>query len=88
VNSGASAADASQVVIYLYYKNHPPPHIHAVWAVARRSSRSCTGEMMEGPRPWVARLVAGWVPEHPDELAIGWEKATRGEEPSTIEPLQ
>jgi hypothetical protein len=45
--------------------------------------------VIEGSLPRRAsRLVAEWVGEHAGELAACWEKATHGEEPGRIEPLQ
>lgn len=76
------------IAIYLYYEDHPPPHVHARYAEYRAKISITTGEVLEGSLPRrAARLVAEWVGEHPEELATCWELAFRGEEPGTIEPL-
>ncbi|MDP9404202.1 MAG: DUF4160 domain-containing protein [Actinomycetota bacterium] len=77
------------IAIYLYYEDHPPPHIHARYGGDEAKVDITTGEIIEGSLPRRAsRLVAEWVAEHADELAACWAKATSGEEPGTIEPLQ
>ena len=76
------------IAIYLYYEDHPPPHIHARYGGDQAKVSITTREMIEGSLPKrAARLVAEWVGEHADELSACWERATHGEEPGTIEPL-
>ena len=77
------------IAIYLYYKEHPPPHIHAIYGEHEAKVSITTGAVTEGTLPGrAARLVAEWVTEHADELAECWEKAAQGEPPGTIEPLR
>jgi len=77
------------IAIYLYYEDHPPPHVHARYGEYRAKVSTVNGEVMDGSLPRRARrLVAEWVTEHPNELAACWEKATHGEEPGNIEPLR
>jgi len=76
------------IAIYLYYEDHPPPHVHARYAEHRAKVSILTGEVIEGTLPRrAARLVAEWVSDHPAELSVCWEKATHGQQPGTIEPL-
>jgi hypothetical protein len=64
-------------------------HIHARYGGDEAKVDIATGEIIKGSlRRRAARLVAEWVAEHADELAACWEKATSGEEPGTIDPLQ
>ena len=77
------------IAIYLYYEDHPPPHIHARYGGSEAKVSIATGDVIEGSLPRRAsRLVAEWVSEHNDELAACWDRAGRGEEPGSIEPLQ
>lgn len=77
------------IAIYLYYEDHPPPHIHARYGEHQAKVDITTGAIIEGFLPRrAARLVANWVAEHAAELAACWEKATSGEEPGTIDPPQ
>lgn len=77
------------IAIYLYYEDHPPPHIHARYGGHEAKVSIGSGEVIEGSLPRRAsRLVAEWINEHTEDPAACWEKATHGEEPGTIEPLQ
>lgn len=77
------------IAIYLYYEDHPPPHIHARYGEHEAKVDITTGEIIEGSLPRrAARLVAEWVAEHATEVTACWERATSGEEPGTIEPLK
>lgn len=77
------------IAICLYFEDHAPPHVHARYAGSEaRVSVTTSGEVLEGSLLCrAARLVAEWVGEHSEELAECWEKAVRGEQPGTIEPL-
>ena len=76
------------IAIYLYYEDHPPPHIHARYGEHQAKVSIVSGEIIDGSLPRrAARLVGEWVSEHTDELGVCWEKATHGSEPGTIEPL-
>jgi hypothetical protein len=77
------------IAVYLYYEDHPPPHVHARYGEHEAKVDIATGKIIDGSLPRrAARLVAEWVNEHSSELAACWERATNGEEPGTIEPLQ
>lgn len=76
------------ISIYLYYEDHPPPHVHARYADHEAKVSIRDGEILEGSLPRRAeRLVAEWVSLHLDELAASWESATQGQEPDKIDPL-
>jgi hypothetical protein len=76
------------IAVYLYFEDHEPPHVHARYAGSEARVSIVSGEVIEGSLPRRAsRLVAEWVNEHSDERAVCWEKAVRGEQPGTIEPL-
>ena len=77
------------IAIYLYYEDHPPPHIHARYGEHQVKVAIASGEVIDGVLPRrAARLVSEWVSEHVDELKDCWERATHGEEPGTIAPLR
>jgi len=70
------------IAIYLYYEDHPPPHIHARYGEHEAKVDIVTGEVIEGSLPRrAARLVAEWVTEHRDELAACWEKPPAARSP-------
>jgi Domain of unknown function (DUF4160) len=77
------------IAIYLYYEDHPPPHLHARYGDHEAKVSIVSGQAIDGSLPRrAARLVAEWVNEHSDDLAACWDKASHGIEPGSIEPLQ
>ncbi|MGM9709085.1 MAG: DUF4160 domain-containing protein [Prevotella sp.] len=75
------------IVIYLYWMDHNPPHIHVMY-----SGYECTISIMEriieGKIP--AKVIAKvnqWIDIHQDEILKQWAKASRGESIEKIEPL-
>lgn len=76
------------IAIYLYYEDHPPPHMHARYGEHQAKISLSTGKVIEGFLPRrAARLVEVWVSQHQAELEEAWTRAMRGETPGTIEPL-
>lgn len=52
------------IAIYLYYEDHPPPHIHARYGEHQAKVSIVTGEIFDGSLPRrAAKLVAEWVSE-------------------------
>jgi hypothetical protein len=76
------------IVIYMYIRDHGPPHVHA-WAAEHRAVIDIsTGVITVGSlTPRQAGLVRGWVELHRQELAEAWQRATVGDPPGTIDPL-
>jgi hypothetical protein len=76
------------IVIYMYIRDHGPPHIHA-WAgedravVDIRSGTISAGNL----KPRQAALVRNWAELHRGELLAAWDRSSAGETPGTIEPL-
>lgn len=77
------------IAIYLYYEDHPPPHVHARYGEHKAKVSIVDGKVLDGSLPRrPRRLVAQWVSQHEAALAACWEKAIHGQEPGTIEPLK
>jgi hypothetical protein len=76
------------ILIRMYYDDHNPPHIHAIYGDCE-SSFDLDGNVIDGELPRKQRrLVTAWIEIHRDELAANWELA-RNEEPFfKIEPLK
>lgn len=76
------------IVIYMYIRDHGPPHLHA-WAADQRAVVAIrTGSVTLGElKTRQAALVRDWVELHREELLEAWERASRGDPPGTIEPL-
>jgi hypothetical protein len=75
------------IVIFMNYRDHPPPHFHA-----RYSDQEVTIEIESGQVNGVMsrralRLIFEWMDLHEEELAANWELA-RDEQPlQEIAPL-
>ena len=76
------------VVIYMYWRDHDPPHFHAEYGEHQALILVADGRIYAGSLPRRAlRLVREWRRLHVDELERAWEAALRREDPGTIEPL-
>jgi hypothetical protein len=76
------------IVIYFYFKDHNPPHFHAVYAEfkAEISINYLTVEEGYLP-PRVLGLVIEWAQSHKEELLENWEITKTGGEFKQIPPL-
>lgn len=62
------------IVMYLKYKEHNPPHIHAITQDFDAPFLIATGELMEGYFPPKAKsLVAEFIHKYQKELEEMWE---------------
>ncbi len=77
------------IMIRMFYRDHNPPHFHAVYAEYRASFEIKTGKVIEGEMPKTAtKLINQWRELHIDELLRNWEKAREEQVPDKIEPLE
>jgi hypothetical protein len=78
------------IVIYMFVKDHNPPHFHAKYGEFKGIFSIQTGELLEGELPRRAiRLIEDWTELHRDELMKNWESAqSDSPEFEKIEPLQ
>ena len=57
------------IAIYMYYRDHAPPHFHALYGEFEATVSIETGDLLEGRLPRRARsLVSEWVMSHRDEF--------------------
>lgn len=76
------------IVIAMYYRDHHPPHFHAIYAEYEAQIVIETLEPLAGDLPARAlRLVRDWADMHRDELEANWARAEAHEPLDTIEPL-
>jgi hypothetical protein len=76
------------IVITMYYRDHHPPHFHAIYAEHEAQIVIETLEPLAGELPARAlRLVQEWGRLHRAELEANWAKAEAREPLDTIEPL-
>ena len=76
------------IVITMYYRDHNPPHFHAVYGEYQAQIVISTLELLSGELPARAsRLVREWADLHRIELEANWGKARARESLDTIAPL-
>lgn len=77
------------IAVYMYYRDHPPPHFHAIYGEHEAIIDIATAELAEGKLPRRAlSLVKEWANVHRDELAHNWDLARIGQPLDAIAPLE
>ncbi len=78
------------IIIYMFAKDHNPPHFHAKYGEFMALIEIKTGELLAGGLPRRAlRLVQDWAELHRSELLLNWEKGqSDSPEFAKIEPLK
>ena len=70
------------------FRDHPPPHFHAIYGEHEAFIAIETGEVIEGELPrTAARLVKEWTRARQDQLCENWHRARAGEQPERIAGL-
>lgn len=73
------------IAIYMYWKDHAPPHFHAIYGEHEALVRIGDGSVLAGELPRTAlRLVEEWAELRRPELEENWERA---QAPSTLHPI-
>lgn len=77
------------ISIYLYPREHPPAHFHAIYGDDEAVFDIATLRVLEGALSNRTRaLVLEWAALHRDELFIAWERLRAGQNPGKIAPLE
>ncbi len=77
------------IAIYMYYRDHAPPHFHAIYGEYEATVAIQTADVLEGRLPRRARtLVSEWAAAHRGELEHSWELARDSRPLPTIEGLE
>jgi hypothetical protein len=64
------------IVVQMYWRDHPPAHIHAYYQGFEALFAIEDGELIGGRVPAAAtRLIRAWIEERRDELLANWERA-------------
>lgn len=76
------------VIIRMFYRDHNPPHFHAVYAQYEALIDIEKNEIFSGYLPpRVLGIVTEWTAIHQKELMDNWERARNQESLLSIEPL-
>jgi Domain of unknown function (DUF4160) len=77
------------IAIYMYYRDHAPPHFHAIYGECEAVVDIARVSVVEG---WLPRralsLVLEWAAAHRGELQTNWELARAGQPLIPIGPLE
>ena len=77
------------ISIHMYWRDHGPPHFHAVYGEAEAAVSIDDLSILHGARsPRVLGLVIEWATLHQEEFADLWKRAQKLEPPGRIDPLQ
>jgi hypothetical protein len=77
------------IAVYMYYRDHAPPHFHAIYGDSEAEIEIANGTTMAGKLPRRARnLVEEWAEIHRDALRINWDRARAGQPLDPVEPLE
>jgi hypothetical protein len=73
----------------MYYRDHPPPHFHAIYGEFEATVGIATGTLIDGEIPPRAMtLVREWTKLHRNELDENWQLARTGQALRQLDPLQ
>jgi Domain of unknown function (DUF4160) len=76
------------IAIYIYYRDHAPPHFHAIYGEHEATFQIATGTILAGSLPRRARaLVEEWLIAHHTELQQDWDLAIASQPLLPIPPL-
>ncbi len=76
------------IVIQMFWRDHSPPHFHALYAEYEAQIDIRTLETLEGRLPNRAlALVLEWAALHRDELMEDWRLCENMQRPKRIRPL-
>ena len=77
------------ILIQMYWRDHEPPHFHAVYAGSTAIIDIETLEVIRGGMPPRAlALIREWAKTHENELKEDWTLCRQNQQPRQIEPLQ
>jgi hypothetical protein len=77
------------ITIYMYYRDHAPPHFHAIYGQFEATIGTDPIRILEGKLPRRAQsLVLEWAALYQQELRENWERARNHEPLRAIPPLE
>ncbi|HVX72913.1 MAG TPA: DUF4160 domain-containing protein [Devosia sp.] len=73
------------IVIFMYFFDHNPPHLHARHGRAKAVFRLADGKVLRGELPRLGTaMIQNWMVAHRAELEENWRLASSGEMPEKI----
>lgn len=76
------------IAIYMYYRDHAPPHFHAIYGEHDAAIEIATGTVIAGQLPRRAlALVNDWLSLHRPALQHDWDLAAANQPLLPVPPL-
>lgn len=76
------------IAVYIYYRDHNPPHFHAIYGESEAIVEIRTGDILEGRLPRrAAKLVSEWCEIRREALLADWALAEAQQPLLPIQPL-
>ena len=77
------------IIIRMFYREHPPPHFHALYQ-GQKGVFDFEGNMLKGNirSKTAKRLIQEWSSLHTKELQENWENLQQGKALNKIAPLE
>jgi len=76
------------ISIYVYYRDHAPPHVHARYSGQKVTLDVRSGSIVAGElAPRALRLVREWLALNEVRVVASWDEARRGLRPTPVPPL-
>ena len=77
------------IVVRIYFADHAPPHVHAIYGGAEAQVAIDLPRIIMGSLPRRASaMVLEWVSLRRGELLTAWNVAQAGQYPGRIDPLE
>jgi Domain of unknown function (DUF4160) len=77
------------IVIRMYFADHAPPHLHAIYGSSEAVIALADGALLRGSLPPRAlAMVREWTRVRRGDLLAAWDRCRRHADPGKIEPLE
>ena len=76
------------ILIYMYWKDHAPPHFHAKYGDDEVVVEIKTGDVSGNMSKRAFRMIQEWRELHKEELLKDWELAEQKKALFAIDPLE
>jgi hypothetical protein len=77
------------ISIYIHFRDHQPPHFHAIYGEYEAMISIEDGTLLEGKMPERAmKLIREWASDHQSELLSDWNDIINKRPFNKIEPLK
>lgn len=75
------------IIIYMYWRDHAPPHFHAKYGDQQITVEIETGIIKGNMSKRAKKMVQEWRESHKEELLTDWKLAEERKTLNRIEPL-